>query len=353
MNGYVLKRMRIVVAVLALTFIWTAIPANAAKRLAPRVENIILMLDQSSSMKFFYKGVSNLELGGAEKEVLAQSAMIAFNKMIPDLNYTTGVYSFAPFAQFAGMARYNRGNMERTISNINIKYDTYGRMTPMGFGLMDLDPTLNGLSGRTAVVLFTDGDDNLGIDAVDEAKRLQAKYGDRLCFMVVSFADSKHGQDVVTKIAALSKCGCLVEGEDFLRNLSTREAFMRCGIYEWIEDGMAETVVFRSIYFDFDKSNIKSEFFPVLDEGVAMTKNKSNQQVILEGHTDSVGTEQYNQALSQRRADAVKNYFVKKGVSSSRITTRGYGESQPRATNSTAEGRKLNRRTEIKFGPAN
>ena len=176
-----------------------------------------------------------------------------------------------------------------------------------------------------------------------EAKQLQAKYGDKLCFMVVSFADSKHGEETLKQIAALSRCGCFVKGEDFLRDQAARVAFLRCGLYEEISD-MAETVVFRSIYFDFDKYNIKPEFFPVLDEGVAMSKSKGNMGVVLEGHTDSVGTDSYNQALSNRRANSVKAYFVKKGVDASRITTVGYGESRPRADNATAEGRKLNRR---------
>ena len=69
------------------------------------------------------------------------------------------------------------------------------------------------------------------------------------------------------------------------------------------------------------------------------------------GHTDSDGTDAYNQALSERRASSVASYLVSRGVQSARIATRGYGETQPIASNATAEGKAANRRVEIKIAP--
>jgi len=344
--------MRLLAVVLVMVLAIGTLPAQAAKKMVPRVDNIILFLDHSSSMRFQYKGIRQVDLGGQSKIVLAKSAMVEFNKLVPPLNYRGAVYTFAPFKQYAGVAPYDHATIWKAIDPIDIQYEMYGRMTPLGPGLQALDPVLAGLQGRTAVVLFTDGDDNLGINAVTEAAALQAKYGDRLCFMVVSFADNQRGHDQLQKIAALSPCHCLVEGDVFLREQAAREAFLACGIYEWVED--METVVFRSIYFDFDKSNIKPEFVPVLNEGVTIANGtEAGTRVVLEGHTDSVGTLRYNQALSERRANSVKAYFVRKGVESGRIAAVGYGKTRPRASNATAEGRKLNRRVEIKFAPVN
>jgi len=70
-------------------------------------------------------------------------------------------------------------------------------------------------------------------------------------------------------------------------------------------------------------------------------------RVTVEGHTDAIGTDQYNEGLSQRRADSVKGYLVGGGVAEPRIETHGYGESQPIASNDTDEGRSLNRRVEL------
>jgi len=68
----------------------------------------------------------------------------------------------------------------------------------------------------------------------------------------------------------------------------------------------------------------------------------------IDGHTDSVGTEEYNQRLGQRRADAVKNYFISKGIRASRLTARSFGETRPVASNDTEEGRQTNRRVELR-----
>ena len=100
-------------------------------------------------------------------------------------------------------------------------------------------------------------------------------------------------------------------------------------------------------FFDFDKSVIKPEGQAKLDDLVAKTKGIALEVIIAVGHTDSVGTPQYNQGLSERRASAVKAYLVSKGIAANRIYTEGKGEKDPIASNSTAEGRAKNRRVEI------
>jgi OOP family OmpA-OmpF porin len=100
-------------------------------------------------------------------------------------------------------------------------------------------------------------------------------------------------------------------------------------------------------FFDFDKYVIKPEGQAKLDDLIAKTKGVALEVVIAVGHTDSIGTEAYNQALSERRANAVKSYLVSKGIEKNRVYTEGKGEKQPIASNSTAEGRAKNRRVEI------
>jgi len=100
-------------------------------------------------------------------------------------------------------------------------------------------------------------------------------------------------------------------------------------------------------FFDFDKYVIKPEGKAKLDDLVGKTKGIALEVIIAVGHTDSIGTEAYNQGLSERRANAVKDYLVSKGIEKNRVYTEGKGEKQPIASNSTAEGRAKNRRTEI------
>jgi outer membrane protein OmpA-like peptidoglycan-associated protein len=108
------------------------------------------------------------------------------------------------------------------------------------------------------------------------------------------------------------------------------------------------TIILDNVLFDFDKTAVKPDGAKILDRLIVFLKENADKKVELEGHTDSVGTDKYNQNLSERRAAAVNAYLTKRGVASSRITTKGFGESKPIADNKTAEGRAKNRRVEIK-----
>jgi OOP family OmpA-OmpF porin len=100
-------------------------------------------------------------------------------------------------------------------------------------------------------------------------------------------------------------------------------------------------------FFDFDKAVLKPEGKAKLDDLVDKVKGINLEVIIAVGHTDSVGSDAYNQNLSVRRADAVKSYLVSKGIEKNRVYTEGKGEKQPVADNKTAEGRAKNRRVEI------
>lgn len=113
---------------------------------------------------------------------------------------------------------------------------------------------------------------------------------------------------------------------------------------------MKKKIVLRAVYFDFDKSNIRKDAVPVLDEAASVLKQEPESTgVIAAGHTDSVGTDAYNLKLSMRRAESVKSYLVSKGISAKRIKVEGFGEANPVASNATADGRAQNRRVELKL----
>jgi len=108
-------------------------------------------------------------------------------------------------------------------------------------------------------------------------------------------------------------------------------------------------VIQADALFDFDKSVLRPDGRKSIDDALAKIRATDIEMVIATGHTDSVGSDAYNQKLSERRAAAVKDYLVSKGIAASKITTIGKGESQPVATNKTAEGRQKNRRVDIEF----
>jgi outer membrane protein OmpA-like peptidoglycan-associated protein len=105
------------------------------------------------------------------------------------------------------------------------------------------------------------------------------------------------------------------------------------------------------ITFAYDKADVQPQFQPTLNEVASVLAQYPKTYIDVLGHTDSDGSDAYNQGLSERRAQAVASYLVNRGVQSARIATRGYGETQPIASNATEEGKAANRRVEIKIAP--
>jgi OOP family OmpA-OmpF porin len=101
------------------------------------------------------------------------------------------------------------------------------------------------------------------------------------------------------------------------------------------------------VNFDFDKATLRPDAKAILDQAVALLEKHERVVVEVAGHTDSIGPEDYNQGLSERRAQSVQDYLVSKGIRASRLTARGYGETMPIASNDTKEGRAENRRVEL------
>jgi outer membrane protein OmpA-like peptidoglycan-associated protein len=103
----------------------------------------------------------------------------------------------------------------------------------------------------------------------------------------------------------------------------------------------------NDILFDFNSASLRPESQSTLRDLASNFQRYPDETVSVEGHTDNVGSAQYNQTLSENRAYSVKNYLVDQGVPSSRVTATGFGETRPKADNATPEGRQLNRRVEI------
>ena len=105
------------------------------------------------------------------------------------------------------------------------------------------------------------------------------------------------------------------------------------------------------INFAYNSAAVQPQFQRTLDQVASVLGEYNRTYIDVYGHTDSTGSDSYNQALSDRRAAAVADYLATRGVQSARIATRGFGETQPIATNETEEGRAANRRVEIKIVP--
>lgn len=101
------------------------------------------------------------------------------------------------------------------------------------------------------------------------------------------------------------------------------------------------------VYFDTNKSDVRGTSAATLDKLAGIFKEYPDSVVLVEGHTDSAGSDEYNWGLSQQRAESVTNYLISQGIANNRFTTKWYGETQPKATNETKEGKAQNRRVEL------
>ncbi|MES2731841.1 MAG: OmpA family protein [Bacteroidota bacterium] len=106
-------------------------------------------------------------------------------------------------------------------------------------------------------------------------------------------------------------------------------------------------ITLNNIFFDFDKSVLKDESKGELQQVIQLLNDSPTMKIVISGHTDNIGTEGYNQELSERRAKAVIDYLISRGIPNRRLNYKGYGTTRPVADNTTDEGRQLNRRTEF------
>lgn len=111
----------------------------------------------------------------------------------------------------------------------------------------------------------------------------------------------------------------------------------------------SKTYTLKNVFFDTGKATLKKESYIALNDLVEILKIKNTMEIEIAGHTDNVGTIESNIKLSKERANSVRNYLIKKGITANRIIAKGYGETQAVADNLTPQGRKKNRRTEVRI----
>ncbi|MBW2361087.1 MAG: OmpA family protein [Deltaproteobacteria bacterium] len=229
--------------------------------------------------------------------------------------------------------------------------DGMGGTTPLHYVIGELTGGMVGLQGRAALVVFSDGLPDDPDAALASAKTLVETRADDTCIHAVQTGDSADGQAFLKRLTGLTNCGSLRSGADLTSNFEVQQlakaVFVGPGT-EPVAAGPCDGVVrLRGIEFAFDRAEIVSSSKPVLDAAAHQLQQCPNIRVNISGHTDSSGSESYNNGLSYRRAESTKSYFVSQGVDVSRLEAEGHGESQPVAENDTRDGRARNRRVEL------
>jgi OOP family OmpA-OmpF porin len=351
-----------------LVAMFSASVAVAAESYVRKVDNFIILVDRSGSMDEKYVGTKD------KKIVLAKALLERMNGMIPELGYMGGLNTAAPAGELQALEAYSNAGYGASLAKVPTLIGS--NPTPLGHGLAALEPALQSAVGRNAVIILSDGQENLGEGSLKVAAALAEKYG--VCFHTISFADTVNGnQALLDAITALKPCGVGASAAQLADDAALKQ-FVEDVFYEKsaadpcaLDDdndgvnncidkcpdtikGLAvdadgcpiADVVTLKINFDFDKSDIKPEYYQELaDFASYMRQQQSFTVVEIAGHTDSIGTDEYNQKLSERRAKAVRDYMVNElGMDDKLFSAVGYGESKPIASNDTEAGRAENRR---------
>ena len=378
-------------------------PFNSSKY-TPKVNNFLVILDASSSMGEFCNSQEKFTIAKEFVNRMNQTIPEMGQTMgLRSFGHDPSI-SKKPTMLVDGMKPYNTSDFAKELDLINVA----GGTSPLYSALCAAKGDLDGILTKTAVIVVSDGKANAG-RSIDAATKLKEKFGSSLCIYTVLVGQDTNGMALMEKIADVGGCGFYAKAQDLVTGpamadfvekvfLTKREEVKhvvvakpmdsdgdgvldpndKCpntpqgvsvdafgcpfdsdkdGVYDY-EDQCPGTPlgakvnslgcwILAELLFDYDKAEIKPSSFDELNSVAVILKKNPGLNIDLQGHTDNKGSKQYNQKLSMRRANAVKKYLISHGISSDRLTTRGFGFSKPVATNKTEEGRAMNRRVEL------
>ncbi len=322
-----------------------------------------------------FPGQSNPTKLSIQKELLSR-----MNKTIPNISLTSGLRSFGygPCLdwKFTKLNQAVQNHSSSTFNSAINSLECSSGGTPVASAFTAANDDLASTTGNIGVILFSDGQfDLLPIPAI---KTLKATYGNKLCVYTVwtGNEDENAGRAILESLTATSGCGfsttaSAIASSSGMANFVTNVFFDHSApVIPTNNDTDGDGVLnsqdkcpntprgaivdkdgcwaFHGVLFEFDKSSIKAGYELLFSNAILVLQQNPSLTVELQGHTDSLGAASYNQSLSESRAQSVKQHLVDNGIAASRLTTKGFGESYPVASNDTTEGRTHNRRVVYK-----
>lgn len=173
--------------------------------------------------------------------------------------------------------------------------------------------------------------------------------------VIATFLSNSSTGKYLVSLPAGRNYGIAVKKENYLFHSENFDIPNTAAYQEVVKDvalkniAVGSKIILKNIFFDFDKATLRPESTNELERLTKLLNDVPTLKIEISGHTDSKGADAYNKTLSNNRAKAVVDYLIGKGIAADRLTSAGYGEEQPIATNDTDEGRQLNRRTEFKI----
>jgi len=316
------------------------VSSNAkAAGLVQCTDNAAFLFDRSDSMNPWYDRDSRLAIA---KQVTSDMA-----KTIP-----AGV-KLSPSLRLFGAEKMGSDESTWVVTGADFQkaMDKIGNRglgrTPMGRALAAAGGDVKGLSGKTAIILVSDFEQVEGIDdlrpksILENVAKIKADYGGRVCIYPVQVGKDVEGKKLAERIVADGGCG-FVENADNLQTPAQMGAYVQKVFFCPPAAGAAPAAVvpppppvvpgvdrLDAVYFAYDKYDLNPAARETLKKNADWLSKNKDTKVVVEGNCDERGTNEYNMALGQRRADAAAKYLKSLGVGAGRISTISYGEDKP------------------------
>jgi OOP family OmpA-OmpF porin len=338
----------------------------------------MVILDGSNSMTEAHQG--------QKKFNLAWNLAYRLNQTIPEIPLVGALRTFGttpcPFREntelLYGATAYTPEGFEDGLKSVK----TPGGVSPLYLSLAAAAEDLKSTQGPIALIIFSDFMQNEEI-TLQTVENLKSQYSGRICIYPVLIGNNASGIQLQEKIVQAAGCGFAANGNEIYSNADmagfVESVFMGAKVVsapapalrpspvrlDSDGDGVTDDLdrcpetprcatvnevgcwVIKGINFDFDQADIKPQYAANLNKVADCFKQYPNISFEIQGHTDSKGTTEYNQKLSERRANAVMEYLILRGAARDRLKAVGYGASDPVASNNTDEGRAQNRRVQI------
>ena len=310
-------------------------------------DNFIILFDTSSSMAEPFKKGSPQTQYDVALELLRRG-----NMRLPDLGYYGCLYQLSPNKFVYPVGPYDRTKFAQAIDSLPEKPKG---PTLLARGLLEIEPVLDNLSGRTAVFIFTDGtySRTAGRGPATLLARMAQK--NNVCFYIISDAKGHRAQKAVSDMAKANACSRVIPFDAFVQNPNYYTGalyLVKSGtkIITWTEKKLAGVRI-DNILFEFSEAGIQPVFHSELDELGQFLQNNPSAYAVLAGFTCNIGSHEVNYEISYLRVQNVANYLKDNfNISRERLVMTWYGLVNPVASNDDPKGRALNRRVEIAIG---
>lgn len=353
------------------------VPVNPSAHFK-KFDTFVVVLDTASSVEGSYR--KRLE-ADRTREIVSR-----INRMIPDMGYRSALVAFRSGSCTScedavllyGPVPYNRDEFEAGLAAYREEAREINRVSPTDGDMPAARAILQGNPGRVALIVVTDSENILHGRAFKTVQKLTAFFGGRLCIYPIQVDRNVAGRRVVDELVNVGGCGFSVNADEIATPNAmaayVNQIFVAAAaapvaaapvavVVDSDGDGVPDSKDAcpdtpkgvkvnavgcwerNGVFFDSDQAVIKDT--RALDEAVATLKANPKLTGEVQGHTDSTASADYNQKLSEARARAVRDYFIRQGIAPERIRAIGFGETRPAASNDTLEGRALNRRVEL------